>query len=48
MGPLVGSGFITLLIYASQTGSHAEDFDLLTENGDIILTEDGLPIEIEH
>jgi hypothetical protein len=49
MGPLCGSGFIIQVIYSSQySGGHSQNFDLLTENGDLILTESGGPIEIEH
>ena len=43
-----GSGFITQIIYATGFGGAVENFDLLTESGDVITTEDSLPIEIEH
>jgi hypothetical protein len=43
-----GSGFITIIIYATGAGGRENDFDILTETGDIVLTEDGLPLEIEH
>ncbi len=43
-----GSGFITQIIYATGFGGAEEEFDLMTEAGDIITTEDNLPIEIEH
>jgi len=43
-----GSGFITQIIYASGVAAVAENFDLLTEIGAIITTEDDLPIQIEH
>ena len=43
-----GSGFIIQIIYASGAGGAEQNFDLLTEAGDILLTENNLPIEIEH
>lgn len=49
MGPLYGSGFIIQVTYSNQFGGgHEQNFDLLTENGDVIVTESGSPIEIEH
>lgn len=43
-----GSGFITQIIYATAIGGNEQSLDLLTENNEVILTEDNLPIEIEH
>ena len=42
-----GSGLITMLIYAS-FGSVSDNFALLTESGQPLLTEDGQDIDIEH
>ena len=46
-GGIPGSGFIPIIIYQNNVSSQMQDFNLLTENGDIILTESGSPIEIE-
>ncbi len=42
-----GSGFITQLIYAT-FGSVEDNFGLLTESGQNLLTEDGKYIDVEN
>jgi hypothetical protein len=43
-----GSGFITQIIYAAISHSQDQTFEILTENDEVITTEAGQPIEIEH
>ena len=44
-----GSGYITQIIYAATTGSAAHDaYAILTEDSQIILTEAGKNLDIEH
>ena len=43
-----GSGYIIQLIYAVFGSGAADNFSLLTEDGQQLLTEDGNVIEIEH
>lgn len=42
-----GSGFITIINYASGSEAEAETFTLNTEDGFDILTEDGIEILVE-
>ena len=44
-----GSGFITIITYATTVGHvQKEDFQILTELDDVITDESGIPLEIEH
>ncbi len=42
-----GSGFIQIIIYSSQKHGEEVSTDILTETGEIILTEDGFPLKTE-
>ena len=45
---IVGSGFITQIIYATGTSVVSDSFALLTESSLNILTENGVDIDIEN